>query len=68
MRCSGSPITSTGADAAPSEASENLQATKAFEAVVASMIMRPLSDALGPAGGIVSDGMARAVLAQDQNG
>jgi hypothetical protein len=32
------------------------------------MIMRPLSDALGPAGGIVSDGMARAVLAQDQNG
>ena len=68
MRCSGSPITSTAADVAPADSSDVLQATKAFEAVVASMVMRPLSDALGPAGGIVSDGMARAVLAQDQTG
>ena len=69
MKCNASPTTSTAVDAAPASAGSDeaaeREATKAFEGLVTSMIVKPISDSMGPMGGLFGDIVARAAIARN---
>jgi hypothetical protein len=68
MKCSESPTTSSAADAhaatadAAQQTRDDAAATQAFEAVLASSLMKPLADSLGPVGSFVTEAIASAAL------
>ncbi len=66
MKCNASPTTSTAADldTARDEA-DVAEATKAFEGLVTSMIVKPVADAMGPMGGMFGDMVARAAIGRN---
>ncbi|MGH7708635.1 MAG: hypothetical protein ACREM6_12050 [Vulcanimicrobiaceae bacterium] len=75
MRCSGSPTTSTAADCTPrtggdlaQETGDEREAAEAFQAMLMSTVMKPLSDAMGPLGAVVVDGFARAAINKQRRG
>ena len=72
MRCNGSQTTSIAVNgevvAGASGAPATETAGAAFEAILTSLAMNPLTDGLGPMGAFFGDALARAALLRSSDG